>query len=74
MLYINENIPCRPLNKHPNFLDLELIVFELHQSKHKWLFQGIYKMIRWYWVSKPNKFNLRSLFNNIWKDHSDLGL
>ena len=43
MLYINENIPCRPLNKHPNFLDLELIVLELHQSKHNWLFQGIYK-------------------------------
>ena len=43
MLYINENIPCRPLNEHPKFPDLELIVFELHQSKRKWLFQGIYK-------------------------------
>ena len=28
-------------------------------------------MSKWYWVSKPNKFNLRSLFNNIWKHHSD---
>ena len=43
MLYINENIPCRPLNEHPKFPDLELIVFELHQSKHKSLFLGIYK-------------------------------
>ena len=43
MLYINENIPCRPLNEHPKFPDLELIVFELHQSKRKWVFLGIYK-------------------------------
>ena len=41
MLYINENIPCRPLNEHPKFTDLKLIVFELHQSKQKWLFLGI---------------------------------
>ena len=25
------------------FYDLELIAFELHQSKRKWLFLGIYK-------------------------------
>ena len=25
------------------FYDLELITFELHQSKRKWLFLGIYK-------------------------------
>ena len=43
MLYINENIPCRPLNEHPKFSDLELIVFEFHQSKRKWLFLGICK-------------------------------
>ena len=43
MLYINEIIPCRPLNEHPTFPDLELIVFELHQSKRKWLFLGTYK-------------------------------
>ena len=43
MLYINENIPCRPLKEYPTFPDLYLIVFELHQSKRKWLFLGIYK-------------------------------
>ena len=43
MLYINDNIPCRPLNEHPKSPDLELIVFELHQSKRKRLFLGIYK-------------------------------
>ena len=43
MLCINENIPCRTLNEHLRFPDLELIIFEFHQSKHIWLFLGIYK-------------------------------
>ena len=43
ILYINENIPCKPLNNHPTFSDPELMAFELHQSKRKWLFLGIYK-------------------------------
>ena len=43
MLYINGNIPCRPSNQHPKFSDLELIVFDLHQSKRKWLFLVIHK-------------------------------
>ena len=36
-------IPCKPLNDHPVFSDLELMTFELHQSKRKWLLLGIYK-------------------------------
>ena len=44
MLYINGNIPCRPLKEHPKFPDLELIVFEIHQSKRKQLFLGINKL------------------------------
>ena len=43
ILYINENIPCKPLSNHPTFSDPELMAFELHQSKRKWLFLGIYK-------------------------------
>ena len=43
ILYINENIPCKPLSNHPMFYDLELMSFEIHQSKRKWLFLGIYK-------------------------------
>ena len=39
ILYINENIPCRPLNDHPIFPNLELI----HQNKRRSLFIGIYK-------------------------------
>ena len=43
ILYINENIPCRPLNDHPTFLNLELIAIEIHQNKSRWLLIGIYK-------------------------------
>ena len=43
ILYVNENIPCKPLTDHPVFSDLELMAFELHQSKRKWLLLGIYK-------------------------------
>ena len=45
ILYINENIPCKPLTDHPVFSDLELVVCELHQGKRKCLLLGIYKHI-----------------------------
>ena len=44
ILYINENIPCKTLTDHPVFSDLELMLFELHQSKRKCLLLGIYKL------------------------------
>ena len=43
ILYINENFPCKPLNDHPIFSNLELIAIEIHQNKRRWLFIGIYK-------------------------------
>ena len=43
ILYINENIPCKPISNHPMFFYLELMAFELYQSKRNWLFLGIYK-------------------------------
>ena len=43
ILYINENIPCRPLSDHPTFPNLELIAIEIHQNKRRWLFIGMYK-------------------------------
>ena len=43
MLHIKENIPCKPSTDHPVFSDFELMAFELHQSKRKWLLLGIYK-------------------------------
>ena len=45
MLYVNKNIPCKPLTDHPVFYDLELMAVELHQSKRKWLLLGIYKSL-----------------------------
>ena len=39
--YINENIPCRPLNNHPTFSNLKLIAIEVHQNKGRWLFISI---------------------------------
>ena len=44
ILYISENIPCRPLNDRPNFPNLELIAIEIRQNKRRWLFIGIYKL------------------------------
>ena len=43
ILYINKNIPCKPLTDHSVLSDLEVMVPELHQSKSKWLLLGIYK-------------------------------
>ena len=43
ILYINENISCRPLNDHPTFPNLKLIAIETHQNKRRWLFIGTYK-------------------------------
>ena len=43
MLYINKNIPCRPLCDHPVFSDLELMATKIHQNKRRWLFLGIHK-------------------------------
>ena len=41
ILYINEDIPCRPLNHHPTFLNLELIAIEIHQKN----VDGFYRYI-----------------------------
>ena len=43
MLYMNENILCRPVNSHSTFFDLELMAIDIHQNKSRWLFLGIYK-------------------------------
>ena len=44
LIYINEYIPSKPLNNHPVFSNLELMAFEPHQRKRKWLPLGIYKL------------------------------
>ena len=42
ILCINENIPCRPSTDL--FSDLELMAFEPHLTKRKWLLLGICKL------------------------------
>ena len=56
MLYVNKNIPCKPLTDHPAFSDLESVAFELCQSKRKWLLLEIYK---------PPSHNDIEFFNRI---------
>ena len=70
MLYINENIPCRLLNEHPKFPDLELILFELHQSKRKWFFQGICKPPCQNDTEFPNRLN--SILDHYLTTHENI--
>ena len=58
ILYVNENIPCKPLTDHPVFSDLELMAFELHQSKRKWLLLGIYKPPSQNYIEFLNRISL----------------
>ena len=43
ILYTKENIPWTSLTDHPVFSDLQLMAFEFHQSKRKWLILWTYK-------------------------------
>ena len=43
ILYVQERIPCKPLKILPFDLKIEIIGFEFHQIKRKWLFVGTYK-------------------------------
>ena len=61
ILYINENIPCKPLSDHPSFSNLELLAIEIHQNKRRWLFIGIYKPPS----QSDNEFTNRLCFTKI---------
>ena len=76
MLYKNENNSCGPLNEHSKFPDLELIVFELHQSKRKWLFSDILKSPCQNDIKFLRRINpaLDHYLSTYIKDHSDWGL
>ena len=43
LLYVNDKVPFKFLNKHSIFSDIELIVVEFHQNKRKWLSLCVYK-------------------------------
>ena len=41
ILYINENIPCKPLQKHIHLPKFEVIAIEFYQTNQKWLVRFI---------------------------------
>ena len=43
ILYINENIPCKPLQEHIHLPNFEVIAIEFYQNNQKWLLLGLYK-------------------------------
>ena len=43
ILYINENIRCKPLQEHIHLPKFEVIAIEFYQNNQKWLLLGLYK-------------------------------
>ena len=43
ILYINENVPCKPLQEHVPLPNFEVIAIEFYQNNQKWLLLGLYK-------------------------------
>ena len=43
ILYINENIPGKPLQEHVHLPNFEVIAIEFYQNNQKWLLLGLYK-------------------------------
>ena len=44
-LYINENIPCKPLQEHVDFPHFEVIAIKFYQNNQKWLLLGLSKQL-----------------------------
>ena len=42
-MYINENIPCKPLQKYIHLPNFEVIAIEFYQNNQSWLLLGLYK-------------------------------
>ena len=43
ILYINENIPCKPFQEHIHLPNFEVILIEYCKNNQKWLLLGLYK-------------------------------
>ena len=43
ILYINENVPCKPLHEHAPLPNFEVIAIEFYQNNEKWLLLGLQK-------------------------------
>ena len=43
ILFINENIPCKPLQEHVHLPNFEVIAIEFYENNQKWFLLGLYK-------------------------------
>ena len=43
ILFINEDIPCKPLQEHKHLANFEVIGIDLYQNNQKWFLLGLYK-------------------------------
>ena len=43
ILFINENIPCKPLQEHVHLPNFEVIATEFYENNQKWFLLGLYK-------------------------------
>ena len=43
ILYITENIPCKPLQEHVHLPNFKVITIEFYQNNQKWLLLWLYK-------------------------------
>ena len=43
ILYINESIPCKPLQEYVDLPNFEVTLIELYKNNQKWILLGIYK-------------------------------
>ena len=72
ILYINENIPCKPLQEHIHLPKFEIIAIEFNQNNQKWLLLGLYKPPN----QKMSDFipNLSSILDHFLKNYDNVTL
>ena len=72
ILYINENIPCKPLQEHIHLPKFEVIAIEFYQNNQKWLLLGLYKPPN----QKTSDFiqNLSSILDLFLKNYDNVTL
>ena len=72
ILYINENIPCKPLQEHVHLPNFEVIAIEFYQNIQKWLLLGLYKLQN----QKTSDFiqNLNSILDLFLKNYDNVTL
>ena len=72
ILYINENILCKPLQEHMHLPKFEVIAIGFYQNNQKWLLLGLYKPSN----QKTSNFiqNLSLILNRFFKNCDNVTL